>query len=104
MNIYKTYIGAGDKDISINSITTYIEHLENAFLIKKVKRHDVKGRKYISTPFKYYFTDLGLRNVRLNFRQQEENHLMENIIYNELLIRGYNIDVGVAKMRNKEVL
>lgn len=101
MNIYKTYIGAGDKDISVNTITSYIEHLENAFLIKKVERYDVKGRKYISTPFKYYFTDLGLRNVRLNFRQQEENHLMENIIYNELLIRGYNIDVGVVETRNK---
>lgn len=102
MNIYKTYIGAGDKDISVNTITSYIEHLENAFLIKKVERYDVKGRKYISTPFKYYFTDLGLRNVRLNFRQQEENHLMENIIYNELLIRGYSIDVGVVEARNKD--
>ena len=102
MNIYKTYTSTGDKDISINTITSYIEHLENAFLIKKVERYDVKGRKYISTPFKYYFTDLGLRNVRLNFRQQEENHLMENIIYNELLIRGYNIDVGVVEARNKE--
>ena len=102
MNIYKTYTSTGDKDISVNTITSYIEHLENAFLIKKVERYDVKGRKYISTPFKYYFTDLGLRNVRLNFRQQEENHLMENIIYNELLIRGYNIDVGVVESRNKE--
>lgn len=102
MNIYKTYISTGDKDISINTITSYIEHLENAFLIKKVERYDVKGRKYISTPFKYYFTDIGLRNVRLNFRQQEENHLMENIIYNELLIRGYSIDVGVVEARNKD--
>ena len=102
MNIYKTYTSSGDKDISINTITSYIEYLENAFLIKKVERYDVKGRKYISTPFKYYFTDLGLRNVRLNFRQQEENHLMENIIYNELLIRGYNIDVGVVEVRNKD--
>lgn len=102
MNIYKTYTSTGDKDISINTITSYIEYLENAFLIKKVERYDVKGRKYISTPYKYYFTDLGLRNVRLNFRQQEENHLMENIIYNELLIRGYNIDVGVVEVRNKD--
>lgn len=90
-----------DKDISINTIASYIEYLENAFLIQKVNRYDVKGRKYISTPYKYYFTDLGLRNARLNFRQQEENHLMENLIYNELLIRGYNVDVGVVEARNK---
>ena len=102
MNIYKTYIGVGDKDISVNTITSYIEHLENAFLVNKVERYDVKGRKHVSTPFKYYFTDLGLRNVRLNFRQQEENHIMENIIFNELLIRGYNVDVGVVEVRNNE--
>lgn len=101
-NIYKTYLATGDKEISLNTITTYIEYLENAFLVKKVERYDVKGRKHISTPFKYYFTDLGLRNVRLNFRQQEENHIMENIIYNELLIRGYNVDVGVVEARNAE--
>lgn len=102
MNIYKTYLATGDKDISLNTITSYIEHLENAFLIRKIDRYDVKGRKYISTPFKYYFTDLGLRNVRLNFRQQEENHIMENIIYNELLIRGYNVDVGVVEVRSSK--
>lgn len=100
MNIYKTYLSIGNKDISLNTIISYIEHLENAFLVKKVERYDVKGRKHISTPFKYYFTDLGLRNVRLNFRQQEENHIMENIIYNELLQRGYSIDVGVVEVRN----
>ena len=102
MKIYKIYQSNGDKDISLNTITSYIEHLENAYLINKVERYDVKGRKYISTPFKYYFTDLGLRNARLNFRQQEENHIMENIIYNELLIRGYNIDVGVVESRNND--
>ena len=102
MKIYKTYQSNGDKDISLNTITSYIEHLENAYLINKVERYDVKGRKYISTPFKYYFTDLGLRNARLNFRKQEENHIMENIIYNELLIRGYNIDVGVVESRNND--
>ncbi len=101
-NIYKTYLSTGDKDISLNTITSYIEYLENAFLIKKVKRYNVKGRKYITTPFKYYFTDLGLRNIKLNFRQQEENHIMENVIYNELLIRGYNVDVGVVEARNKK--
>ena len=102
MNIYKTYQSTGDKDISLNTITSYIEHLENAFLIKKAERYDVKGRKHISTPFKYYFTDLGLRNVRLNFRQQEENHIMENIIYNELLVRGYSVDVGVVESRSND--
>lgn len=101
-NIYKTYISSGDKDISINTITSYIEYLENAFLINKVNRYDVKGRRYISTPFKYYYTDIGLRNARLNFRQQEENHLMENIIYNELKIRGYNVDVGVVESRTSD--
>ena len=101
MKIYKTYQSNGDKDISLNTITSYIEHLENAYLINKVERYDVKGRKYISTPFKYYFTDLGLRNARLNFRQQEENHIMENIIYNELLVRGYNVDVGVVEVREE---
>ncbi len=101
-NIYKTYIAKSDNDISINTVNLYIEYLENAFLISKSNRYNVKGRKYVSTPFKYYFTDLGLRNMRLNFRQQEENHIMENIIYNELLIRGYNVDVGVVEVRNKE--
>ena len=102
MKIYKTYLSTGGKDISLNTIISYIEYLENAFLIKKAERYDVKGRKHISTPFKYYFTDLGLRNVRLNFRQQEENHIMENIIYNELLIRGYSVDVGVVEVRNSD--
>lgn len=100
MNIYKTYLGIGDKEISLNTISSYIDHMENAYLIKKVERYDVKGRKYISTPYKYYFTDIGLRNARLNFRQQEENHIMENIIFNELLIRGFNVDVGVVESRN----
>lgn len=100
MNIYKTYLGIGDKEISLNTISSYIDHMENAYLIKKVERYDVKGRKYISTPYKYYFTDIGLRNARLNFRQQEENHIMENIIFNELLVRGYNVDVGVVESRN----
>ncbi len=100
-NIYKTYLSIGDKDISLNTITSYIEYLENAFLIKKVERYDVKRRKYITTPVKYYFTDLGLRNIKLNFRQYEEKHIMENIIYNELLLRGYSVDVGVVESRNK---
>lgn len=100
LNIYNTYTSIGDKSISLNTIISYIEYLENAFLVEKVERYDVKGRKYISTPFKYYFTDIGLRNVRLNFRQQEENHIMENVIYNELLVRGYSVDVGVVESKN----
>ena len=69
-------------------------------MINKSLRYDIKGKKYINTPSKYYFTDIGLRNARLNFRQQEDNHLMENIIYNELLVRGFNVDVGVVKYKN----
>ena len=86
-------------DISLNTIRTYIDHLKDAFIINEVNRYDVKGRKYIGTPLKYYFEDVGLRNARLGFRQIEETHLMENIIYNELLIRGYKIDVGVVNKR-----
>ena len=79
--------------------------MEDAFIVRKALRYDVKGRKYINTPQKYYFSDSGLRNARLNFRQQEESHLMENAIYNELLTRGYNVDVGVVEVRkgNKRV-
>ncbi len=79
------------------TISEYIEYLKNAFLIREVKRYDIKGKKYINSPFKYYFTDIGLRNVRLNFRQQEINHIMENIIYNELIARGFHVDVGIVE-------
>ena len=74
---------------------------EDAFIIHKANRYDVKGRKYINTPLKYYFADAGLRNARLNFRQLEENHIMENIIYNELIHRGYRVDVGVVEINGK---
>ena len=94
--IYDTFKSKGTKELSINTINSYLNYLEDAFIIKKALRYDVKGRKYINTPQKYYFADLGLRNARLNFRQQEESHLMENAIYNELLVRGYNVDVGVV--------
>lgn len=99
--IYDTFKSKGIKELSINTINSYIAYLEDAFIIKKALRYDVKGRKYINTPQKYYFSDLGLRNARLNFRQQEESHLMENAIYNELLLRGYNVDVGVVETREK---
>ncbi|MBR2957339.1 MAG: ATP-binding protein [Clostridia bacterium] len=79
-----------------NTVAAYIEHLTNAFLLSRAERYDVKGKKYISSPYKYYFTDIGIRNAKLNFRQQEQTHIMENIIYNELVMRGYNVDVGVV--------
>ena len=88
--------------VSDKTINLYIGYLMDAFIINKALRYDIKGKKYISTPSKYYFTDIGLRNARLNFRQQEENHLMENIIYNELLIRGFNVDVGIVEHNIKD--
>lgn len=97
--IYDTFKSNGEKELSLNTINSYLAFLENAFIIKKALRYDIKGRKYINTPFKYYFSDLGLRNARLNFRQQEETHLMENAIYNELINRGFNVDVGVVEIR-----
>ena len=95
--IANTFISNGILDVSDKTISNYIGYLLDSFMINKVERYDIKGKKYISTPSKYYFTDIGLRNVRINFRQQEEDHLMENIIYNELLVRGYNVDVGVVE-------
>ena len=93
---FKSSIGSA---ISINTIRQYIEYLEDAFIISKAQRYNVKGRKYIGTPLKYYFEDIDLRNARLGFRQVEETHLMENIIYNELRYRGYSVDVGVVEKR-----
>ena len=97
--IYDTFKSHGEKELSLNTINSYLSFLEDSFIVKKAMRYDVRGRKYIRTPQKYYFADLGLRNARLNFRQQEENHLMENAIYNELIFRGYNVDVGVVEIR-----
>jgi len=88
-------------DISANTLRQYIEHLKDAYLINEANRYDVKGRKYIGTPLKYYFEDVGLRNARLGFRQVEETHLMENVIYNELRTRGFQVDVGVVPVRTK---
>ena len=90
-----TFRSAKNKKISSNTIKKYIDYLCDSFLIDSAARYDVKGKKYIDTPVKYYFTDMGLRNARLNFRQLEETHSMENIIFNELKIRGFNVDVGV---------
>lgn len=101
--ISDTFISNGFKDVSINTISLYLNCLLDSFIIEKVERYDVKGKKYISTPSKYYFSDIGLRNARINFRQMEENHIMENIIYNELLSRGYNVDVGVVEVREGNI-
>ena len=84
------------------TIYNYLSYFEDAFIIEKALRYDIKGKKYIDTPYKYYFTDIGIRNAFLNFRQQEENHIMENIIYIELRRRGFKVDVGVVEVRNKE--
>lgn len=102
--IYDTFVSNGYTDVNRNTVNAYINYLLDAFMINKAERYDIKGKKYLSTPSKYYFTDIGLRNARLNFRQQEEDHLMENIIYNELLVRGYNVDVGVVERYDKDKL
>lgn len=94
--IAKTFVSNG-MNVSDKTVSTYIEYLLDSFLIRKTARYDIKGRKYINSPFKYYFSDIGLRNVRINFRQQEQTHIMENIIYNELVMRGFNVDVGIIE-------
>lgn len=101
--ISDTFISNSFKDVSINTISSYLNCLLDSFIIEKVERYDIKGKKYISPPSKYYFSDIGLRNARINFRQMEENHIMENIIYNELLSRGYNVDVGVVEVREGNI-
>ena len=102
LKLEKTFKSKGFKNVTAKTINTYIDYLIDAFMINKALRYDIKGKKYINTPSKYYFIDVGLRNVRLNFRQQEDNHLMENIIYNELLVRGFNVDVGVVEYTTKD--
>lgn len=97
--LYRTFESKGNKTISDKTISSYLKYLEEAFLIEKAKRYDVKGKKYIDTPSKYYFVDVGIRNALINFRQLEKTHIMENIIYVELRKRGYNVDVGVVEKR-----
>lgn len=91
-----TFKSKKQKSISINTINNYLEYLCDSFIVNKAIRYDIKGRKYIDTPYKFYFTDIGLRNARINFRQIEENHTMENIIFNELIARDFNVDVGIV--------
>ena len=101
LKLANTFKGVKKKTISDKTLKKYIDYLMDAFLVSKAVRYDIKGRKYIGSPAKFYFEDVGLRNARLNFRQMEENHIMENIIYNELRIRGYRVDVGLVEQFGK---
>ena len=103
LKLSRTYKSEKNKIISDKTINNYIRYFEDSFLINKAKRYNIKGKKYINSPYKFYFEDIGLRNARLNFRQTEENHIMENIIYNELKIRGYNVDVGVTQVFSTDI-
>lgn len=97
-----TFKSKKQKTISVNTVKNYLDYLCDAFVVDKAVRYDIKGRKYIDTPQKYYFTDVGLRNARINFRQIEENHTMENIIFNELLSRDFNVDIGLVVVSQKD--
>ncbi|MDE5749926.1 MAG: DUF4143 domain-containing protein, partial [Duncaniella sp.] len=94
-----TFVTVKHEQVSRNTIVNYLEYICDSFLIEKASRYDIKGKRYIESPYKYYFTDCGLRNARLNFRQVEYSHLLENVIYNELIARGFNVDVGVVERR-----
>ena len=100
--LQKTFASVKGVSISDDTISRYLEFFIDAFLLYQAKRYDVKGRKYIGSPLKYYYSDVGLRNARLNFRQQEENHIMENLIYNELRVRDYDVDVGIVTVNAKD--
>ena len=101
LKLANTFKTVKKKGISDKTLKNYLDYLTDAFLVSKAVRYDIKGRKYIGSPAKFYFEDVGLRNARLNFRQMEENHIMENIIYNELRIRGYHVDVGLVELYGK---
>ena len=98
----KTFQSVKHVNVNPETIKYYLEYLCDSFLVSKAMRYDVKGKKYNDTPYKYYFTDMGLRNARINFRQDEKTHIMENVIYNELLIRGFNVDVGVVPVVSRD--
>lgn len=97
-----TFKSTAGLNIDPKTISSYLKYLEEAFIIEKTERYDVKGKKYMSTPYKFYFSDLGIRNSFINFRQNEETHIMENIIYLELRRRGYNVDVGVIESKERK--
>ena len=100
--IQKTFASVRGTAISDDTISRYLDYFLDAFLLYRAKRYDVKGRKYIGSPVKYYYSDVGLRNARLNFRQQEENHIMENLIYNELRVREFDVDVGIVTLNSRD--
>ena len=100
--IQKTFASVKKKNVSDDTISRYLDYFSDAFLLYQAKRYDVKGRRYIGSPLKYYFSDVGLRNARLNFRQQEENHIMENILYNELRARDFDVDVGIVTVNTRD--
>lgn len=102
LKLSNTFKSVSDSAIADKTISKYLQHLEDAFIIEKSKRFDVKGKKYMETPSKYYFTDLGIRNAVVNFRQSEETHIMENIIYIELRMRGFNVDVGIVEVKERQ--
>lgn len=102
LKLSNTFASTKKVKLSANTISAYLGYLQDAFLIEKALRFDIKGKKYINTPAKYYFVDIGLRNARLSFRQQEYTHIMENVIYNELRSRGYSVDVGVVENVGKD--
>ena len=97
--LFNTFVSKGNKNITTKTIALYLKYLEEAFLVEKAKRYDIKGKKYIETPAKYYFVDIGIRNSLINFRQIEKNHIMENILFTELKKRGFNVDIGVVEKR-----
>ncbi len=103
LKLYNTFKSRNkESTVTDKTIYSYLQYLEEAFLIEKAVRYDIKEKQYIETPYKYYFTDLGIRNFFLGFRQIEESHIMENVIFNELKRRGYNVDVGVVEVREKD--
>lgn len=97
-----TFVSVRREKVSRNTIVNYIEYICDSFLMEKASRYDIKGKRYIDSPYKYYFTDCGLRNMRLNFRQVEYTHLLENVIYNELIARGFSVDVGVVAKQTRD--
>lgn len=97
-----TFVSVKHEKVSRNTIVNYLEYICDSFLMEKANRYDIKGKRYIDSPYKYYFTDCGLRNMRLNFRQIEYTHLLENVIYNELIARGFSVDVGVVPKQTRD--
>ena len=97
-----TFASVTGADVNWRTLNSYLGYLEDAFMVERAERYDIKGRHYIGSPVKYYFTDIGVRNSLINYRQVEETHIMENIIYNELRRRGYQVDVGVVESRERD--